>query len=74
MEHFNDVYYVQKEGVYYHGIYWIGSTEEEGKLQANRLAADDFDDYHEWVLYLYKFDDNCEAKYTARKGREGTDV
>jgi hypothetical protein len=74
MEHFNDIYYVQMEGVYYHGIYWIGSTEEEGKLQADRLASEDSDSYHKWVLYLYKFDDQCSIRYRTWKGREGVEV
>jgi hypothetical protein len=47
------IYFLQKEGVYSHGIFWIGFDLEEGKHQADRAAARDEDDHHGWVLYRY---------------------
>lgn len=48
-----DIYYLYKEGMYGHGVFWIGSDLEEGKRQANKAASLDMDDYHEWVLYRF---------------------
>lgn len=51
-------YFVQKEGIYCHGVFWIGEDLDEGHNQLQSLCDKDFDDYHEWVLYEY--DDTCE--------------
>lgn len=47
------MYFVQKEGVYFHGIYWIGEDLEEAKQKAKEFASKDVDDYHSWVVYKY---------------------
>jgi len=49
----SDIYFVQKEAIYSHGIYWIGFDYDEGIEVARRLARTDVDDHHDWVLYQY---------------------
>lgn len=46
-------YYVEKQGVYSHGVYWIGTDLEQGCAVADSLAAGDIDDYHDWNVYEY---------------------
>ena len=48
------MYYITKEGIYDHGVYWVGFCKREGEAAAAYLASADVDDYHEWVLYEYK--------------------
>lgn len=45
--------FIQKEGVYGHGIFWIGSDQKEGIEKCKQFSQEDYDDYHEWVLYLF---------------------
>lgn len=45
------MYYLEKVGLYGHGIFWIGTDLEEGKAEADRAASADADDYHKWRLY-----------------------
>ena len=47
-------------GVYGHGIFWIGTDEEEGKRQADYAANADCDDYHDWELRAFKAPNNKE--------------
>ena len=44
------MYYLEKMGVYSHGVFWIGDDLEEGKRMADKAASSDLDDYHEWEL------------------------
>ena len=44
------MYYLEKMGVYGHGIFWIGENIEEGKRMADKAARNDRDDYHDWEL------------------------
>ena len=46
-------YFLYKEAVYGHGVFWIGNDIEEGKLQADRAANLDRDNHHHWVLYEF---------------------
>ena len=47
------IYFLYKEGIYGHGVFWIGTDLEEGKRQADRAATLDRDEYHDWVLYRF---------------------
>ncbi len=47
------MYFVQKEGVYIHGIWWIGDDKGEGIKETRHLAAIDNDDCHRWCLYEF---------------------
>ena len=60
-------FYVQKEGVYSHGVFWIGEDKKAGQIAADRLAGSDSDDYHEWVLYEHKENENPEIVYRISK-------
>ena len=51
------MFFLYKEGVYWHGVWWIGENEEEGRKRADEAANGDVDDYHRWVLC--KFNPNC---------------
>lgn len=66
------MFFLHKEGVYGHGVFWIGDDLEQGK-QASDVAANlDKDDYHDWVLYKfekpsgddYEIDHQNERVYT----------
>ena len=46
-------YFIQKEGVYPQGVYWIGSDEATAASKLVELAQSDRDSYHYWVLYEY---------------------
>jgi hypothetical protein len=47
------MFFLYKEGMYGHGVYWIGTDVEEGKRRADEGATNDCDDYHEWILYQF---------------------
>ena len=44
------MYYLYKEGVYGHGVFWIGEDLQEGKAEADKAATLDKDDYHSWEV------------------------
>jgi len=46
-------YFIQKNGVYASGVYWIGDDLGEGMELGTYLAENDVDDYHEWKLFEY---------------------
>ena len=46
-------YFLYKQGIGGHGVYWIGDDLEEGKWEADRAASADRDDYHDWNLCVY---------------------
>lgn len=47
------IYYVEKLGVYSHGLHWAGTSLPDAKFEAQRLADMDEDDYHRWVVRQY---------------------
>lgn len=63
------MYYLEKVGVYGHGIYWVGDDLEQGKLETNKFANNDIDDYHNWNLYLFNKEnpDTSGIVHSARK-------
>ncbi len=70
------LYFIQKEGVYAHGVFWIGGDLQEGKHILDECAEDDLDDYHTWCLFAYQFgqqdpqkDAVHEKLFFKRKGR-----
>lgn len=48
------MFFLQKEGVYGHGVYWIGQSVAVGIAKADKAAKADRDNYHEWVVYKYQ--------------------
>ena len=44
------VYFVEKAGVYSHGVWWIGDDRDEGIKECKHWAKLDSDNYHEWWL------------------------
>jgi hypothetical protein len=51
------MYFLYKEGMYGHGVFWIGEDLEVGKQKADEAATNDVDNYHEWqVLELNSVD------------------
>lgn len=58
----NPTYFVQKEGVYSHGVFWIGTDLDEAKRKADTLTNNDRDDYHQWVVYQYEENTDPEPK------------
>ncbi len=47
------MYFLYKQAVYVHGVFWIGEDLEQGKKEANHAANRDKDDYHEWRLIKF---------------------
>ncbi len=47
-------YIVQKQAVYFHGVFWVGQNLEKAKAAADDFAASDSDDYHEWHVKEFK--------------------
>lgn len=45
-----DLYFVQKEGVCPHGIALITLDRDHAVVEASRIAKQDTDDYHDWVV------------------------
>lgn len=46
-------YFIQKEGVYPQGVFWIGDDIHIGVNRLVILANSDRDNYHDWYLYKY---------------------
>lgn len=44
------IFYVEKVGVYRHGVHWAGTSLDDAKLEARKLADMDRDSYHEWEV------------------------
>lgn len=46
-------YYIEKVGVYNHGVMWIGESLNEGIEQVKLLTLADRDNYHKYELYKH---------------------
>lgn len=61
------MYFLEKEGIYGHGVFWIGDNQSDGIAEANRRADLDRDDYHLWVLkkFIHQSDDatRCDPEH-----------
>lgn len=44
------MYYIEKQGVYGHGVFWIGESLEKAVSKANKFAKLDRDNYHSWAV------------------------
>lgn len=53
------MYYIEKEGLYKQGVFWIGNDLYEGVQELLKLAYDDRDDYHTWYLKEYEAGGQC---------------
>lgn len=71
------MYIIEKEAVYLHGVFWIGSDLEEAKRKADDFATHDSDDHHEWhvrefeevALSNAERDADHKVVYTTSKSR-----
>jgi hypothetical protein len=79
----NELYYLEKNGVHTHGIFWIGSSLDEGIKQTDHAASNDIDNYHTWDLVKYKAPDentgydndkDDEVVYSRRKYKRRCDL
>lgn len=48
-----NIFYIQKEGVYPQGVFWIDFNFQEGVEKLKQLHKSDSDNYHDWRLYQY---------------------
>lgn len=46
----DETYFIEKHGVYRHGVFWIGTDRQEGESRLVEWAAQDRDDHHHWNL------------------------
>jgi len=63
------LYYVAKVGTYNHGIFGIYEDLGEAKKLADRAAAEDEDDYHEWNVMEYT-PPNDDTDFTTDSGHK----
>jgi len=75
------MYFLYKESIYGHGVFWIGEDLTEAKKQADWFAKNDGDEYHSWNVYKYVystdidndwggldiFHSGCEKIYVGRR-------
>ncbi len=54
------MFFIEKVGVYGHGVFWIGESEDIGVLKCIEFSNNDRDNYHSWQLY--KFIDQQDFK------------
>jgi hypothetical protein len=47
------MYFVQKQGIYWHGVFLICDNKEEAIKECDRLASIAADSYHAYVAYKY---------------------
>ena len=72
-------YYVQKDGIYLHGVFWICNDQNEAIDIADFAASQDEDNYHEWQVVQYspsinyKDDARQHVIYSVRKGENRND-
>lgn len=50
------MYYLQKQGMYSQGVYWIGGSLEEACREADLHALRDADNYHDWEVVRYAYE------------------
>jgi len=64
------MYYILKEGAYYHSLYWIGQDLSRGIEEARRLSKEDADSYHSWNVFEYDsspdIEDECVYSCTKK--------
>ena len=69
------MYIIEKEAVYLHGVFWMGSDLEEAKKKADEYASHDSDGHHDWhvrefeevALPSAEGDADHNTVYTTRK-------
>ncbi len=60
-------YYVYKEGVYGHGVQWIGMDFDEACAKAGECAEADADSYHTYNVHEFEQGEIIE-KYNDHQG------
>jgi len=48
-----DIYYIEKVGIYNHGVMWIGGCKDDGIKEVALLSLADRDDHHTYELFKY---------------------
>lgn len=48
------MFFVEKIGVYSHGVWWIGDSFEVARNECLKLASMDTDNYHKWLVKRFK--------------------
>lgn len=46
-------YFIEKVGIYGHGVYFITHDKNEAIERSKLLASNDIDDYHGYIVYEY---------------------
>ena len=71
------MFLITKHGVYMHGVHGLFACKEDAIKSCNKLANNDRDDYHEWIVHEVVFGEPCHkdccedndlAVYSTRKG------
>ena len=47
------MYFIEKRAVYSHGVFWIGESLDDAKIECDRLAKIDCDDHHEYQVLKF---------------------
>ena len=60
------MYIIEKQGVYSHGVFWIGEDVDEGLCKLKNLCSKDSDNYHIWDLSKFSIqqDPRYDAEHT----------
>jgi hypothetical protein len=58
------MYFIEKIGVYGHGVFWIGSDLDEAKKKADEYATLDKDDYHRWNVLEFDLSIGEKPKFS----------
>ncbi len=62
------MYFIEKIGIYGHGVFWIGDKVEEGISELERLCESDYDSYHDWELKEFEDQHEMIARSRFRAG------
>lgn len=48
------IFYIEKAGIYKHGVFWIGTCQLEGRQKVDEFAELNKDDWHYWSLKAHR--------------------
>ena len=63
------MYYIEKCGVYRHGVFWMGEILDEGIKALDDLANGESDNYHFYHLIEYK--EQGKGKLIESRNKDG---
>ena len=58
-----ETYFIQKRGVYFHGVFGIYFDKDEAISNCRELANNDTDDYHTWQVFKCESGHRYSGKY-----------